>query len=1577
MTKNKESAEEGKLSSGDSSSTSLAERCHTSMELLMSSYDIKPADPCPVCGHKVGFHLSRAGTSQSGPTVKHNDGSKSTLPQWGTDYKVVKLFIEKFERVLISDLVSEDHWPRLLLKATPNANDGYFVMKHIVDAGLKWSDAKKLFTNHFESYAYQQKLELDYERIKQQKEEPVQRYTDRFSQLLDQLGYQHDEPFVLRHYLNSLLPSVHANFLRHTEAVSLLADKEIKYESFRLLSDKLIRLEAIELNHGAKSLVTGYRTNNLGNHSDSSQSNSSSGGGSNSNNKTIKKQCTYHPHATNHTTADCFNNPDNKRSSLSQGASGNNASTKKDDKPKRDISEVRCHVCKNMGHYANDPKCPQYSDRSIRSTASSSANNSKNAFGNKSSGTTNNASSSSSSSSGDNVSGKSSTVCNDSIVVDRTIPQEVFNGRRLDVMVATNGCLYSTLVDTGASVSFIDSALVNKLGLAIIPPSATGKVLLAHAGSSVPRSGKATIKATYFFPGTDHPSVDIEHTYELMQLHSDSADYHITVGKDLICRLFPEYLPRGYYNSESSGVGNPKLRAASTTDDKSQSMVSLSNEPDVIMVETSNELQSEYTREREKLLNNINGVLNINAKITGFCNVPEAMVTLSISEEYEKKLYRKQYPIAHSLIDPTTKVINRWFEEGKTCYAPPGCRYNNPITVALKKDDNGNVIGVRPCLDVRMLNKALVVDDRFQIPHIRESLESFAGNSIFSEFDLQEAFLQFPLNPESRQYTAFTWAKQQYMFVGCPYGLTLLTSHFQRIMTRIFSDLTFCAPYIDNIPFASKDWENHTLCAIAIVDRLTKVNLKLKPNFTKIGHSHLKCLGHVISKDGISIDPVKLEAIKDWTLPTTGKELRSFLGLCSFIRQHVRHYAELATPLEAVYNESELKHTDEFISAFNTLKKAIASSPILHFPDFSKPFHIATDASQTGVGGVLFQPSCDDEYITANNIVNICSKKLHDYQQRWPAYKKELFGIVYSLRKFHTYVWGRTDLVVHTDHKPLTYIFSSSQLSPALQQWLDVLLDYSFEIRHRDGILNVVPDQLSRMFGSAYSHSPIWGADGSLPSAPIVDHHLLLKGEREASASINNKSSSGSSDIVSSSAASLSNGTASSDTTAMSNSDNNNDSSTHQLLVEVEKRGKICPSSLDERKSLISSAHHFGHFGREAIFRQLWSKGYWWPSIRSDIDSELKSCDPCTRYTVVKAGFHPASSITANGPADHIQVDTSVHLPESPDGYRALLVAIDVFTGFIVLKPLKDTTAETVAKELWDIFAIIGIPKILQSDNGSEFINDVLAALVKITGIEHRFISAYNPRADGKVERSIGTVMSIIKKMLHGTSRYWPLFVSFAQLSFNNKISSLTGSSPFALMFGRTLNELKDYSNDPPTMVPMDDWKVHQEKIASLIYPAISERIKSGKDKMMKAMNEHRRTLLSSSLPVGSTVMIIDPHRQDKFEPKYIGPYAIVRRSHGGAYVLKDPTGDILDRKVPADQIKLVSKKKRDIDDSRPIYIVEKILAHRGTPDRYEYLVKWKDFDEGNNTWEPGSSFLDHNVIRDYWKSIKDFASSQ
>jgi hypothetical protein len=1538
--------------------------CNMFIEELLQ--DHKSSDPCPGCKQLVCFHnrtpinsvstsLKSTSSSSSSSTSSYiNSKTVSYLPKWKTDFKQVKPFLQRFEQILIADNVHESNWPRLLLHSVENVSEANWIKTNIVDAFpvslSSWTQVKEVFTKHFGLHSYQTKLISDYEKCSQFKGETVQKYADRFTQLCDELSYQDDDALVIQHYIVGLLYPIQADLKKHLHLAKLAnSNAAVTLDSLKSVIELTLDLTLFDSSNQSNAGTSGTKDRN-----DNKDDNSG--------NK--KKACKFHPDSTSHITAECRLNKNNNNNyyntdKTQDSQPGTRAKTstilKKNGKP------VTCHAC-GGNHYANDPACPKHSDRTTRSHQSSNTNNNAVTLPSANSGTTPGGPSNIS------IQGRSVTVAegisnsNNSQIMSptsesstlnfsaiaRNLPESVIMPKSLPVMLLVNNQVFNTLVDTGADVSFIDEAITKELNLQIDTTNCNGALSMAHANMTTKRIGQVQLDFTVLFPHTDRKTMQLKHKYEVLPLFTPNKDYHFVIGRDLIPSIFPAGIPLAYLPESNSVNGQPSVRTVhiNSTEVKSDSESTLVTDismltdvrPERLTVFTPAELDKEYSTKRSELLIELQDLLVENSKITGFCNLPESVVKLEINPEMKAKLYRRQYPIAQALSQPTTEVIQRWFDTGKICYAPPNCEFNNPLTVAPKKDADGKWTKIRVCLDVRALNKALINGDKFPIPYIRDALECFAGNSIFGEYDLAEAYLQFRLHPDSQPLTAFTWNRKQYMFVGCPYGVSPLTSRFQRGMSFIFHDMPFVIEYVDNIPFGSRDWRQHYVHNVMIVTRLNQVNLRLKPEYN-IGHAQLKCLGHVLSINGVSPDPDKLQTIKDWPLPSTGTELGSFLGLCTFLRQHVRHYAEVTGPLDTFKLNKDLQWNDILIQHFEATKQALLKAPILTFPDFNKSFHIATDASGTGVGGVLFQPSNSDEHITANNIVAICSKKLLEHQRlRWPAYKKELFAVVYCLRKFHSYVWGRNDLVVHTDHKPLIHMFSSTQLSPALQQWLDVILDYNFDIRHRDGILNVIPDCLSRMFCSHYASSNTWGVSNKpfADASPIhINDVTLLNGENEA---------------------------------------NSSDTESKQLqseTIELLKRDKKCPATQAEKIELIQKAHLFGHFGREAVFKHLWNQGYWWLSIRRDVEIELQNCDACTRFVVVKQGFHPAQFITSNGPLEHIQIDTSTHLPTSPDGHTALLVCICIFTGFVILRPLKDTTAETVASTLWDIFCIIGFPKILQSDNGSEFVNDILRSLVKITGIEHRLITPYNPRADGKVERTIGSVMMVIKKLLNGTNNHWNLFVPFAQITFNNKVSSLTGSTPFSLMFGRSLNELKDYSSDPPTTLDLDDWKQHQDKIVSLIYPSISERIRSGKDKLVKQLNEKRRLLLPTALPAGSTVMIIDPVRKNKFEPKYVGPYIIIRRARNGAYVLKDIAGDLLDRHVTADQIKLISKSKRRIDAEKPTYEVKQIVDHKGKPGAYEYLVDWKGYSAAESTWEPETSFHDTSAIQDYWRKTK------
>ena len=267
----------------------------------------------------------------------------------------------------------------------------------------------------------------------------------------------------------------------------------------------------------------------------------------------------------------------------------------------------------------------------------------------------------------------------------------------------------------------------------------------------------------------------------------------------------------------------------------------------------------------------------------------------------------------------------------------------------------------------------------------------------------------------------------------------------------------------------------------AIIERLNSVNLRIKPSSVNLGNYQIKLLGHLITPHGIGLDPEKQEIMLKWPKPSTGSELASFLGLGTFLRDHIRYYADLTAPFEKMKKATSIEWTPQLTQQWDTLRRAFATAPFLTFPDFNKRFVIATDASQTGIGGVLYQPTDENDTITANNIVAIISKQLNESQRRYPVYKKELWAVIYCLRKLHTFLHGRRDVTVLTDHKPLIHILKQQNLCTALQQWLDVLLDYDLTIKYRPGVLHVIPDALSRMYMSSYADNvDTWGTHSNI-----------------------------------------------------------------------------------------------------------------------------------------------------------------------------------------------------------------------------------------------------------------------------------------------------------------------------------------------------------------------------------------------------------------------------------------------------------------------------------------------------------------
>lgn len=1557
---------------------------------------LKITESCPECGFSGVRHHRKVVASSSRAHSGGADGASSSsrsilspvaqafmklssqLPEWykSTDCRT---FLKKIDLVLTTNVgIPKSEWPRVFLYTVKDQSAAEWVCEHIVNAGQNWEEAKETFTRHFQKAEYNSLLIRKYHACKQLAGESVQSYSDRFTEICTEL--KRESPFdtdtlVLDHYVHHLHADVRKKFEDYL-AMKRVQEGAVDYQVKSLT--ELIRI-CIIYDVAARTAVTGSNSSSSTSSSSSgTQKNSSSDGDSGT-----KKWCSWHK-VNSHNTSECRmkgSRPDGKPASAD---SSHSASSKSSNPKSTDKSNIRCYKCQSMGHYATEcknPPPPPAGGSASTTSAPSWGRPSRNAGPPER--LTYNAPGAQST--------KSEVVTNKTASTSDAGP----GGRaeRVWFLSPAGHGMFSSLLDTGADTSFMDASLARELGLKIEP--VVGTIALAESNRLVQRQGITEpfcLNAVFGLENGSIASRLVSHRFELMDL--DVSKHQFVVGTDLLAAIFPDHIPAAFYKANATKkspvlctarVNNVIEHLIEDADTNSvnnaqllDEMVGIGSIPteevrERSAVSTPSSLEEEYNKKRDAILEDseIRDAIAQNERVNGFCTLPESIVKLDVDPDFARTGFRKQYGVPKAAEEAVTAQVEKWLAAGKICLAPPNCPFNSSLTVALKKNAYGVFTGYRICLDTRALNNAIKINDRFPLPYIRDVLERFAGCKYFGEIDLSEAYLQFKLDPDSQPYTAFTWKGRQFMFVGCPFGIALLPSYFQRIMCHIFWELIFTVPYLDNLPFGSETWEEHKKHFLLILLKCNEYNLKIKMADLKVCHSEMRCLGHLLTNQGVALSPSKLEFISKCERPVTGKQLQAFLGAVTFLRPNVRHMSDITASLEAAKNSTgELVWSDRMIEDFETVKHAIATAPRLAYPDFTKPFHIATDASNVGVGGVLYQPLVHGGDVTPLNIVALVSKKLSGSQLNYPAYKKELLAVVYCLRQFHEYVWGISDLVVFTDHKPLIHLFQQRELSPSVQQWLDVLLNYSFEIRYREGKLNVLPDHLSRLYVSEYPET--WGVP--MPWK-VVSNNTTDPGPSpstvESEISVNAVSVTTGIELPVDHSSDLNGGeNSSAEALSFTNPPEAEIITNEQLvqaLIDIEKRGYTIPAE-SERLELIRREHSFGHFGRDAVIKSLLNKNLWWVGMRQQVVQELANCDACTRFTVTQSGFNPAQFIISDAPWNHVQIDTSVHLPAAPGGFTALLVFIDVFTGFVILRPIKTTSAEIVANELWNVCCLFGIPKILQSDNGPEFVNNVIRSLTKLAGIEHRYIAPYNPRADGKVERSIQTVMSVIKKLLHGNENNWVLYVPFAQLSFNNKVSALTGSSPFSLMFGRGVNAPNDYSDaSVSSTADHDIWNQHMEQIQSLIYPAILERVTDRKNKMIQSLDKKRRLLTTDRFPPGAIVMLRDPHRANKFEPKFIGPYSIVRRTRNGNYMLRDNTGDVLDRMIPPDQLKLISKKPRPTDLENNAYEIERILEHRGVPGQYEYKVKWKNFRE--TTWEPSSNFLDTALISDYWKS--------
>jgi hypothetical protein len=403
---------------------------------------------------------------------------------------------------------------------------------------------------------------------------------------------------------------------------------------------------------------------------------------------------------------------------------------------------------------------------------------------------------------------------------------------------------------------------------------------------------------------------------------------------------------------------------------------------------------------------------------------------------------------------------------------PSTSPWASPVVLVRKKDGS-----IRYCIDYTKLNR-VVSTISYPLPRIDDCIDSLNGAISFSSMDLACGYWQIPVKESDKHKTAFTTKSGLFEFNKMPFGITNAPSSFERCMEMVLRNCQWktCLVYLDDIIVFGKSFEEHVQRLGQVLDRLIHAGLKLKPSKCHFFKEQLVFLGHMITKNGVTTDPTKIEALSKWPRPKSLKDVRSFLGFCSYYRRYVQNFADISEPLASLTRkENKFEWTSKTESSFQALKEALISAPMLAYPKDEGIFILDTDGSNTGIGGVLSQiqhsnlsefanrtlTDLEKKYKGEEKVISFGSKILTKEERNYCVTRKELLAVVYFLKQYRHYLLGR-QFIVRTDHHALKWIFQLKDPTGQIARWQERLTDYNFEIIHRPGKKHGNADGLSR-----------------------------------------------------------------------------------------------------------------------------------------------------------------------------------------------------------------------------------------------------------------------------------------------------------------------------------------------------------------------------------------------------------------------------------------------------------------------------------------------------------------------------------